>query len=82
MDWAWPRAKSYHEIQFYDFTTFRFNSCQVYFNLGVLQVKIDELVDKRVSEVRAKMNELLDVQRIVAVANEPAPGSIFSISFS
>ena len=49
---------------------------KVYFNLGVLQVKIDELIGKKVAEVRGKMNELLDVQRIVAIANEPAPGTV------
>ena len=53
---------------------------KVYFNLGVLQVKIDELIGKKVSEVRGKMNELLDVQRIVAIANEPAPGTIFQFT--
>jgi hypothetical protein len=41
----------------------------------VLQVKIDNLVGKKVKEVREKVTELLDVQRIVAIANEPAPGS-------
>jgi len=38
--------------------------------LGVLQRKIDELVEKQVREVGSKISELLDVQRIVAIANE------------
>jgi hypothetical protein len=37
-------------------------------------VKIDELMVKKVKEIGAKMNEMLDVQRMVAIANEPAPG--------
>jgi hypothetical protein len=42
----------------------------VYFNLGVLQRKIDELVSKQVKDAGSKMSELFDVQRIVALANE------------
>lgn len=47
---------------------------QVYFNLGVLQVKIEELLSKKVKDLSNKMGELLDVQRIVAIANEPTQG--------
>jgi hypothetical protein len=46
----------------------------------VLQTKINALVSNKVSEVHAKMAELLDFQRIVAVANEPAASAASSAS--
>ena len=49
---------------------------QVYFNLGVLQTKMDDNVVKKVNDVRSKVVELIDVQQIVAVANETASSSI------
>ena len=53
---------------------------QVYFNLGVLQSKIDNVVVRKVAEVRCKVVEYVDVQRIVAVANEASAGTAFNTS--